>query len=299
MISLKDNTRPEDQFKRDQQEQTPLDRSIVSKPKPVYESGTALLPGQAWPNTSEGIRRNRDGRWVVDVVVKDPYTNKNILLDNVLLEQSTQGNIQRINRTGQIYVSIPDQRMISERDTRQMTARYLDTNVGSTNSALPLDTIFNNFRSKINGASRNLCQILKFDYDKEKQDLNKYDGLTIYADPTNPDSAGMYVDNTTGEMGMFNKYKENVVIGKQGVVIDAKKFNRGASNQAKSGLGTMGMPANENELQDLYPRSNILLNVPMLVMPYYADFQKIMYGIGFLYKMIRVGVVCAEYIKKG
>jgi hypothetical protein len=90
-----------------------------------------------------------------------------------------------------------------------------------------------------------------------------------------------------------------VIISKKGVTVEAKKFNRGGSNQTKSGLGTMGLPANENELQDLYPRSNILLNVPMLVMPYYADFQNIMYGIGFLYKMIRVGIVCEEFIKKG
>jgi hypothetical protein len=299
MISLKDNSKPEHQFKRDKQEQTPLDRSIVSQPKPVYESGTAMLPGKIWPNVAEGIKKNREGRWVVDVVVLDPYTNKNILLDNVLLEQSSQGTIQRVSRNGQVYVSIPDQRMISERDTRSMSARYLDTNVGSTNSAIPLDVVFNNFRSKINNASRNLCQVLKFDYDKEKQDLNKYDSLTIYADPVNPNSAGMYVDNTTGEMGMFNKYGENVIIGKQGVIIEAKKFNRGSSNQSKSGLGTFGLPANENEMQDLYPRSNILLNVPMLVMPYYPDFAKILYGVGFLYKMVRVGIVCGEFIKEG
>ncbi len=282
-----------------QRTETPLDRSIVSKPKPVYEAGSALLPAKVWPNPTEGIRRDRTGNWVADIVVNDPNSNKNILLEGVRLEQSTQGQIQRINRTGNIYVSVPDQRLLAERDVTSMTARYVDIDVRSKNNSVPIDVLFNNFRSKVNEGSRNLCKILKFDYEREKADLNKYDSLTIYADPNNPDSAGMYVDNSTGEMGMFSKYEGNVIIGKNGVSIDSKKFNRGSSNQTKNGLGTLGLPGNENEIQDILPRSNILLGVPMLQMPYYPDFARILYSVGLLYKMVRVGIVCSEFIKEG
>jgi hypothetical protein len=276
--------------------ETPLDRSIVSKPKSVYESGPATLPAKVYPSTDTGIRRSRTGNWVVDVILRDPITNREIILEGIILEQATQGIIQKINKGGVVYVSMPDQRLLGERDTSAMSARWLNTNVGTENGAIPLDMLFSAFRNRITSASNRICITEKFDYEKAKKDIHKTSGFTVYADENNPNSSGLIVDSTTGEMALFNSSKENVLIGKKGVTIDAKNFNRGTSNQSKQGLGTFGLPGKENETQDLYPRSNILLNVPMIVPPYLLAFIEIVYGVAFLYKIIRIGEVAADFI---
>lgn len=275
---------------------TPLDGSIVTRPKPVYEGGPANLPARVYPSVDSGIYRSRTGSWVVDVMVKDPVTSRDILLTGVRLEQASQGIIQKINKDGTVYISIPDQRLIGERDTSTMTAKWLNTNVGTENGAVPLDMLFNNFRNKITSAANRSCAIAKFDYDVEKRLLNKTDGLTVYADETNPKSSGVVFDTTDGKTAIFNQYGENVTLSKTGVSIEGKKFNRGGSNQTKNGLGTLGLPGNENEIQDLLPRSNILLNVPLLTMPYVPDFMQILYGVAFLYKIVRIGIVAGEFI---
>jgi hypothetical protein len=276
--------------------ESPLDRSIVSKPKSVYESGAATLPAKVFPNIEQGIRRNRAGEWVVDVILRDPISSKEVILENIALEQASQGIIQKINRGGVVYVSIPDQRMLGERDTRTMTARWLNTNVGTENGAIPLDMLYSAFRNKITSATKRICVTEKFDYDKAKRDIHKTNGITVFADETNPTSSGMIIDTTTGEMAIFNSSKENLLISKKGITVDAKNFNRGSSSQTKQGLGTLGLPGRENEVQDIMPRSNILLNVPMIQMPYWAQFMQILYGVVFLYKIIRVGQVAADFI---
>lgn len=277
--------------------ETPLDRSIVSKPRPSYESSPATLPALIYPSIEEGVRRNRAGEWVVDVRVRDPNTNKEIILENVRIEQMTRGIMQKVDRGGLLYLSVPDQRLLEERDTRFMTARWVNTNVGTENGAVPIDMVFNSFRNKITSQRARSCGTEKFDYEEEKKKFNTMEGLVIYADETNPDSSGLAIDTTTGETAIFNKYKENIIIGKKGITIDGKNFNRGTSSQTKQGIGTLGLPGRENEMQDMYPRSNILLNIPMLQMPYVAKFMDILYGVAFLYKMVRVGIVAAEFIK--
>lgn len=276
--------------------QSPLDRSIVSKPKSVYESGAATLPAKVFPNIEQGIRRNRSGQWVVDVIMRDPISSREVILENIVLEQATQGIIQKINKGGVVYVSIPDQRMLGERDTSGMSARWLNTNVGTENGAIPLDMLYNAFRNKITSATKRICVTEKFDYDKAKRDIHKTNGITVFADETNPNSSGMIIDTTTGEMAIFNSSKENLLVGKKGVTVDAKNFNRGSSSQTKQGLGTLGLPGRENEVQDIMPRSNILLNIPMIQMPYWPQFMQILYSVVFLYKIIRVGKVAADYI---
>lgn len=279
------------------QNSSPLDGTLAGKPTSSYESSAANLPAKVYPNTDTGIRRDRNNNWVVDIMVKDPVTSREILLEGVILEQASQGIIQKINKGGSIYVSIPDQRLIGERDTTRMTAKWLNTNVGTENGAVPLNMLFNNFRNKITSAANRACTISKFDYEIEKKQLNKVNGLTIYADETNPKSSGVAFDTTNGDTTIFNQYGENLSLGRNGVTVDGKKFNRGSSNQTKSGLGTLGLPGNENELQDLLPRSNILMGVPMLMMPYWPDFMQIVYGVALLYKMVRIGQVAADFIQ--
>lgn len=275
----------------------PLQGSIVTKPKPVYESGPATLPGRVYPSTDTGIYRDRSNSWVVDVLVKDPITSREIVLQGVRLEQNSQGLIQKINKTGTLYVSMPDQRALGERDISVMTAKWLDTNVGTENSAVPMSMIFNSYRNKISSAAARFCDVSKFDYEKEAKNLHKIEGLTVVADPTNPKSSGMAYDTTTGRTAIFNKHQQNMTFDKDGISVDAKKFNRGGSNQTKNGLGTLGLPGSENEMQDLYPRSNILLNVPMIVPPYLVEFMMILYGVAFLYKIVRIGQVAADFIQ--
>lgn len=281
----------------DPKTETPLDRSIVGKAKPSYESGAATFPAKVYPNIEEGIRRSRTGNWVVDVILRDPQTNREIILEGIILEQASQGIIQKINKQGIVYVSMPDQRLLAERDTSSMTARWLNTNVGTENGAVPLDMLYSAFRNKITSAANRICITEKFDFNKAKKDIHKTNGITVYADETNPNSSGIIVDSTTGESAIFNQYGENIVLGKKGVSIDAKNFNRGTSSQTKQGLGTLGLPGKENEVQDIMPRSNILLNVPMIQMPYWPQFMQILYGVVFLYKIIRVGQVAADFIQ--
>lgn len=189
--------------------------------------------------------------------------------------------------------------MLGERDTSAMSARWLNTNVGTENGAIPLDMLYSAFRNKITSATKRICVTEKFDYDVAKRDIHKTNGITVYSDETNPNSSGMIIDTTTGEMAIFNSSKENLMISKKGITVDAKNFNRGSSSQTKQGLGTLGLPGRENEVQDIMPRSNILLNVPMIQMPYWPQFMQILYGVVFLYKIIRVGQVAADFISGG
>ena len=107
------------------------------------------------------------------------------------------------------------------------------------------------------------------------------------------------MDSTKDEVVAFNRTGSSFGLDKNAFKVSAPEYNMGSSKKGKEGAGTGGLPSQENPLADMYPKSNILLNVSTLQPSYLPYLNEIFFGFGIVYKLIRVGQVAAKAIKEG
>ena len=173
--------------------------------------------------------------------------------------------------------------------------------MSSFSTAVPIANLKANSRAdsmsgSASGTSRINCRVGQFDVIDAQNSMHTHDGLNVFSNPNDPNSGGMAVDSVRGEIVLFNKERNNIVLDKRGVNIKANKFNFGNAIIARESAGTGGLNANQNPIEEMYPSSNILLNIPMPVAKYWPDLATILGGIAMVYKMIKMGEVISDKI---
>jgi hypothetical protein len=229
------------------------------------------VPAELWPDANSAIRQQADGRWVATLRVTDPHTRKPVILESVPITQGSDSSFQKLGAGSHAMVSVPDARMISLKDTSQMLTSIGDKNFRSQNTVVPESVFANNYRNANSAPPANgvrSCKIGKYDLAELTNNVFRQEGMTVYADPRNPRSAGMATDSTSDEVHMFNRMESRMTLSRDRLAVRAQKFDTGEATEMKQSIGTGGLPSENNPIQDLYPRSNILLNVPLVVPNY-------------------------------
>lgn len=257
------------------------------------------VPAEFWPDANSAIRQQADGRWVATLRVTDPHTRKPVILESVPIAQGSDSSFQKLGVGSSAMVSVPDARMISLKDTSQMLMSLTDKNFRTQNTVVPESVFANNYRNANSAPPANgvrSCKIGKYDLAELTNNVFRQEGMTVYADPRNPRSAGMATDSTSDEVHMFNRMESRMTLSRDRLAVRAQKFDTGEATEMKQSIGTGGLPSENNPIQELYPRSNILLNVPLVVPNYLPAIADILFGIGLVYKIIKCGEVAADAI---
>lgn len=271
---------------------------VTKSIQPLSLEGTVAL------NTSGDITYRHNGAIVVDLTVIHPETKQPKVLRAIRIKQTNSVIMQNIHNSTQFMINIPDVSYINTGEVQEMVATIVDGNMRSENQSIPDRNLKANYRNqsaKNKRDSKNkkdaLCKNGKFNAINEKKNLHTKPNLKVIGNNSRKNSASLVIDNTTDEIVVANSKGDNLSIGKRGATFKTKTVDMGESKKKKNGMGTMGGPGKENELADMYPKSNLLLSAPMVQPSYLPDLNSIMIGVGYVYKIIKVVKAANEYVK--
>lgn len=260
---------------------------------------SVILPAEFWPDANTAIRQVNN-QWVATLRVTDPHTRKPIILEGVPIGQNNDTGFHKIGANSIVNLTVQDARHISTKNVDQMVMHITDRQFRSQNTAVPESVFSNNHRQQNSAPPRNgvrSCKIGKYDLAELSNNIFRQEGMSVYADPRNPRSAGMALDSTSDEVHMFNRMESKMTLSRDRLTVKAPQFDTGEASIMKQSIGTGGLPSQNNPIQELYPRSNILLNVPMVVPNYLPAIAEILFGLGLVYKIVKVGQVAVEAIQ--
>jgi len=271
------------------------------------ERGTYTVEGTLLARQIKGAARDaiykdaNTGTYMVDATVRDPYSKEYIELKGIRLSQMHTNEMQRVTSNSTVMVTASDARDIYLKNTANLSARLVGGDFKSANTAIPADLLSKSMRaSQTAGGERKICNLsAAFDFKLESSTLFNKPNLTVSADSQNERSPGTLYDSATQESTYFHKDGHKMSQGQQGVQFNTPSINTGNAKMKRESIGTGGLPSRENDLRDIYPSSNILLNAPMVVPPYLPEFLAIIMGINMVYKLWRIGEVCSDAIKTG
>ncbi len=258
------------------------------------------IPAEFWPDANSAIRQGADGKWTATLRVTDPHTRRPIILQDVPIAQTSDGGFQKLGQSSIVNLTVPDARQVSLKDTTGMLMAIQDSKFRTQNTVVPESVFANNHRQSNSAPparGTRSCKIGKYDLAELTNNIFRQEGMTVYADPRNPRSAGMVADSTSDEVHLFNRMESRMTLSRDRLAVRAQKFDTGEATIMKQSIGTGGLPSENNPIQELYPRSNILLNVPMVVPNYLPALAEILLGLGLVYKIIKCGEVAVDAIQ--
>jgi len=265
--------------------------------QPLHLKATVAL------NTSGEITYKKNNKLVVDLIITHPVTKMPKILKAIKIKQSNPSVMQSITSSTTFMITISDIFHIDANQTADFLATIIDKDMGTENQSIPDANIKANYRqqsAKDKRAKRkdknSLCKNGKFNVINEKKNLHTKPNLRIIGNSSKTKSPSVIIDNTTNEILLANRHGSSILFNDHKVKFKTNSIDMGTSKKRKTGMGTGGMSGKENEMSDVYPKSNVLLSAAMVQPSYLPDITGMLIGIGYIYKIVKVIDAASDYV---